>query len=94
MHQGTLTRKNQYKSFFGLLHPRFLINVCKVNVAIVKRRNLLKLIPNIEEYRKNPHCNKQTVELVLEVSLRSGRHQSKSRSPQGSSFYSSKDSSN
>jgi hypothetical protein len=59
--QGTLTRKNQCKSYFGLPHPRYLKNVCKVNIAIMKRKKMLKLIPNIE-YRKNPcrntHCNK------------------------------------
>jgi len=56
--QNTLTRKNQCKSFFGLPHPRFKKNVCKVNITTVKRRNVLKLSPNIEEYTKNPCCNK------------------------------------
>ncbi len=74
--QGTLTRKNQCKLFFGLLHPQYLKNVYRVSVATMKRKNLPKLIPNIEECRKNPrrstHHNKKTIELVLEVFLGSG----------------------
>jgi hypothetical protein len=85
---------NKCKLFFGLHHPRFFKNVYRVNVAIMKRRNLLKLISNIEEYKKNPRyntcCNKQIIELILEVLLRSGGHQSKSRSLEGFSFCTSK----